>query len=112
MTIALAPAILLLLAVNVSMYMVAQQEVEADIRARGRLIAAALAESTQYGVISGNVAIVDRTVRGVMTTDPSIVSIQVLDTRRQVIVAIEQTPPMSGAQTFEIPVEAGLSAPI
>jgi two-component system sensor histidine kinase UhpB len=107
MTIALAPAILVLAAVNVSMYVVAQQEVEADIRARGRLIAIALAESTQYGVISGNVAIVDRTVHGVMTTDPSIVSIQVLDTRRKAIVAIEQTPAMSGAQTFEVPVEAG-----
>ena len=45
--IALVPAILMLIAVNVSLYLVAQDEVNNDIRERGRLVAAALAAAIQ-----------------------------------------------------------------
>jgi len=105
--IALMPAILMLIAVNVSLYLVAQDEVNNDIRERGRLVAAALAESSQYGVISGNVAAVERAARGLLETDRSIASIRVFDAQRKAMVDIEAPLATRGAQAFEAPVDAG-----
>lgn len=107
MTLALVPASLMLIAVNVWLYVVARDEVNADIRERGRLVAAALSEGSQYGVISGNVAAVERTVRGLMAADRSIASIHVLDARREPIVVVEAAPATRNAQVFEVPVGAG-----
>src|SRR5437867_635648 len=102
--IALVPAALMVLAVNLSLYWMAQDEVNDDIRERGRLIAAALAESSQYGVISGNVAAVEQTARGLMATERSLASVKVFDAQRKVLVAIGTTPSSAGAQTFEVAV--------
>lgn len=104
--IALVPAILMLIAVNVSLYFVAQEEVNNDIRERGRLVAAALAESSQYGVISGNATAVERAARGLLETDRSIASIKVFDAQSRAIVNIETPLGAQGEQTFEAPVEA------
>ena len=105
--IALVPAVLMVLAVNMSLYWMAQDEVNDDIRERGRLIAAALAESSQYGVISGNVAAVEQAARGLMATERSLVSVKVFDAQRKELVAIGMTPSSDGAQTFEVAVESG-----
>lgn len=105
--IALVPAILMLIAVNVSLYLVAQDEVNNDIRERGRLVAASLAEASQYGVISGNVAAVEQAARGLLATDPSIASIKVFDAQRRAIVDVETPLAAHGSQTFEASVDAG-----
>ena len=105
--IALVPAVLMMFAVNASLYWSAQDEVNDDIRDRGRLIAAALAEGSQYGVISGNIAVVEQAARGLMATEPSLASVKVFDAQRTVMVAIGAPPSVSGVQTFEVPVESG-----
>ena len=87
-TLALLPALLMLVAVNVSLYLVSLDEARADIRERARIVAAALSEGTRYGVISGNVPSIERTVRGLMDADRSIVSIEVLDPDRKSLVEI------------------------
>ena len=56
---ALVPAFLMLIAVNAWLYAVSADEANADIKERGRVIAAALSEGSRYGVISGNAASVD-----------------------------------------------------
>ena len=98
---ALVPATLMLIAVNVSLYAVARDEAVADIKERGRLVAAALAEGSSYGVISGNAASIERTARALMATDPSIISIEVLDARRVPVVAVQIPHRGSALQTFE-----------
>ena len=105
--IALVPAVLMMFAVNASLYWSAQDEVTDDIRDRGRLIAAALAEGSQYGVISGNVAMVEQAARGLMATEPSLAFVKVFDAQRTVMVAIGAPPSVSGVQTFEVPVASG-----
>jgi two-component system sensor histidine kinase UhpB len=104
MAIALVPAFLMLIAVNLWLYVAAKNEVDVDIRERGRLLAASLSEGSQYGVISGNVAAVDRTVRALMAADSSIASIQVLDSRREPIVTVGTPVGRGDAQAFEVPI--------
>jgi two-component system sensor histidine kinase UhpB len=104
MTIALIPTLLMLVVVNVSLYVSARDEVNIDIRERGRLLAAALSEGSQYGVISGNVAAIERTVRALMAADESIASIRVLDARRLPIVAVDTPLGRRESEAFEVPI--------
>ena len=105
--IALVPACLMLVAVNLSLYFAARDEVAADISERGRLVAATLSEGSRYGVISDNTGVVERTVRGLMATDRSIASIHVLDTERNSMVVVDAYTAADDAQVFEVPVTAG-----
>lgn len=106
-TLALVPAFLMLIAVNAWLYAVSADEANADIKERGRVIAAALSEGSRYGVISGNAASVERTVRGLMAADPSITSIQVLDAQGTPLVAVQAQRAGHSAQVFDVPIGAG-----
>lgn len=106
-TLALLPALLMLVAVNVSLYLVSLDEAIADVRERARVVAAALSEGTRYGVISGNVPSIERTVRGLMDADRSIVSIEVLGPDRKTLAAVAGTGFTDGAYTTESPITVG-----
>lgn len=106
-TLALVPAFLMFVAVNVSLYLVSLDEAQAEVRERGRVMAAALSEGSRYGVISGNTALVERTVRGLMQADRSIVGVDVLDASRQPLVAIHMRELDRALSTIEVPISAG-----
>ncbi|MDY7574419.1 ATP-binding protein [Actimicrobium sp. CCI2.3] len=55
------------------------QEVWQELDERGHLIASLLAESSEYGVISGNVAYLERTVHWLLQVDQSIRSVTITD---------------------------------
>jgi two-component system, NarL family, sensor histidine kinase UhpB len=101
---ALVPAALMLVVVNIALYLLAADETENDLRERARIVAAALAEGTRYGVISGNVAVVERTVRAMMATDRSIVAIEVLGVDRVPLVAVAGADIHGNAFTTESPI--------
>lgn len=101
---ALVPAALMFVVVNFSLYLMSADEVEADVRERARIVAAALAEGTRYGVISGNRASVERTVRGLMDADRSIVVVEVLDMDRAPLLSVSGNGAAGGAFTFESPI--------
>ena len=92
----------MLVAVNLSLYFAARDEVAADISERGRLVAATLSEGSRYGVISDNTGVVERTVRGLMATDRSIASIHVLDTERNSMVVVDAYTAADDAQVFGV----------
>ena len=101
--IATVPAFLMFAVVSASLYVSGQDEVEQTIQERGSLIAAALAESSQYGVVSGNTSYLERNVRQLLKADASIASIEVLDALRHRIVFAGLAVP-SGTQMFERPI--------
>jgi two-component system sensor histidine kinase UhpB len=105
-TLALVPAILMFLAVNLSVYLMSLEEAKANVRERSHLIAAALAEGSRYGVISGNTALVERTVRGLMQADASIVAVEVMDPDRQALVTVRGHAD-NDAVTAEVPIDIG-----
>lgn len=98
--VATVPAFLMFVVVNVALYFTGQDEVQEALRERGQLIAAALAETSQYGVVSGNVAYLERNVRQLMKTDRNIAAVEILDADRQAIVA-EGGGSGKGEYTFE-----------
>ena len=104
---ALVPAALMFLIVNISLYLVSADEAQADVRERARIVAAALAEGTRYGVISGNRAAVERTVRGLMDADRSIVAVEVLDIDRASLVSVTGSGDTRDAFTTESPIIVG-----
>ena len=54
LVLALLPTVLMLVAGNASMYWLSLRDAAAEIRERGRSVAAALAEGSRYAVVSGN----------------------------------------------------------
>jgi two-component system sensor histidine kinase UhpB len=101
---ALVPAALMFVVVNFSLYLMSADEVEADVRERARIVAAALAEGSRYGVISGNRASVERTVRGLMDADRSIVAVEVLDMNRAPLLSVSGNGAAANAFTTESPI--------
>lgn len=82
-TLALAPALLMLVIVNGALYWQSLQDATADAQDRGQLIAQSLAEGSRYGVVSGNTASIEQTITGILAADPSVIRIAVLDGGRR-----------------------------
>jgi two-component system, NarL family, sensor histidine kinase UhpB len=79
LAIAVLPAIVMFLAVTLTLYAVVQADVRRDVAERGRLMATALAQSSQYGLMSGNVGYLRTTVRQLLEADPSMACIDIMD---------------------------------
>jgi two-component system, NarL family, sensor histidine kinase UhpB len=101
---ALVPAALMFVVVNIALYLLSADETEDDLRERAHIVSAALAEGTRYGVISGNVPVVERTVRAMMAADRSIVAIEVLGVDRVPLVGVASADNHSRAFTTESPI--------
>lgn len=101
--IATVPAFMMFFVVSASIYASRINEVRADIDDRGRLMAAALAESGRYGVVSGNVSSLEATLQRMLTTDTSIAGIQILDAQRHLFASAGSTT-VESAVSFEHPI--------
>ena len=62
--------------------------VESELAERGRILAHALSETSEYNVISGNLTDLRLTIDGLVQTDRSIYRIDVLDERRREVVSV------------------------
>jgi two-component system, NarL family, sensor histidine kinase UhpB len=87
LSIAVLPAGVMALVVTITLQVRAQHEVLRDVAERGRLIAAAMAQSSQYGLVSGNVAYLRTTLHHLLDTDRSIDCIDILDAQRRSVVS-------------------------
>lgn len=101
--VATVPPFLMSLVVTVALSISGRKEVAATLHERGQLVAAALAETSQYGVVSGNFAYLDRNIRQLLRTDSSVSRIEILDTQRNVIVAAGANL-AAGSPGFEMPI--------
>lgn len=86
--IAIVPAIAMFIAVSLALYVSTEDEVQDSVQDRGSLLAASLAESAQYGVISGNTPYLETTMRGLLAVDSSIKSIAVFDANNKQIATV------------------------
>jgi two-component system sensor histidine kinase UhpB len=102
--IATVPAFVMFLVVSGSIYAARIGEVRADIDERGRLLAAVLAESGRYGVVSDNVPALQATLRSLMTTEASIAGVEILDVERRRIASVG-APQSDSALVFEHPIK-------
>jgi two-component system sensor histidine kinase UhpB len=68
-------------------------EVKAEVVERGRVIATALAESSEYALVSGNFSELERISKGFLKSDTNIRRIQIQDKSKKVVFAIDSTAP-------------------
>lgn len=97
---AIAPVLVMLAALVSAMFLSAQKDLKADIDEKGQLVAAALAESSQYGVISENRNVLEQTMRMLAATDKTVVRLAVLNIDGEILASF-QVADSAGQKTFE-----------
>lgn len=109
MLIATLPVMLMFVSVLLYAYVSRTQEVRQELDEQGRLIASLLAESSEYAVISGNIAYVERTVRWLLQVDRSIQSVEIVDGGNRPLSRIATSASLDGdAREFEAPINREL----
>jgi two-component system sensor histidine kinase UhpB len=93
--IAVVPACLMFVAVTAALYFAGLSDVRRDVAERGQLIATALAQSSQYAVISGNTANLEQPLQGLLAADRNIAAIRITDSQGRTLVEV------GGHQAFQ-----------
>ena len=104
LAVAVLPASLMFLAVTATLYVSVSTDVRRDVADRGRLIATALAQSSQYGLVSGNTGYLKTTLRKLLEADASIACIDVMDAGHRSVVADCQSSKPDDVNAFEVPI--------
>lgn len=105
-TVAAVPLCLMFLLINSWFYWSGQSEVTRRIDERGQLIVQAMAETSQYGVVTGNLSYVERNARHLVASDKRVAAIQILDAQRRVLVSTGAPTHGDGLEPFEAPIRA------
>lgn len=101
------PTLLTLLAV-VLLNVGADERMRRELEQRATLVAGALAEASEYGLISGNAAALDRSVRELLARDKAIAAIDILDASRRSFVSLPGQPVAVGLPSVELPVRSSV----
>lgn len=101
------PTLLTLVAVLL-LHVGADERMRSELEQRAMLVAGALAEASEYGLISGNAAALDRSVRELLARDKSIVAIDILDASRRSFVSLPGQPVTAGLPAVELPVRSSV----
>lgn len=104
LAIAVLPASVMFVAVSVALYATAMQDVRRDVADRGQLVTTALAQSSQYALVSGNTSYLAATLRDLLQADDSIACIEVVDRADRVVVSDCRQGASIGPEAFESPV--------
>ena len=107
--VASVPALLMFLVITVALYVSGQDEAVEAVRERGALIAASLAQTGQYGLVSGNSASLERSIQRLVESDPTVASIQLRDPSGR-LVASAQAFDREATLTFESEMRADVFA--
>lgn len=104
LAVAVLPTSLMFFAVTGALYVTARGDVHRDVAERGRVIATALSQSSQYGLVSGNVDYLRTTLHQVLHADPSIVCISISDAQHKVIASACQSRSAEQSSAYDMPV--------
>ncbi|MFL6707110.1 MAG: ATP-binding protein [Massilia sp.] len=81
-------------------------QVAEELAERGRILARALAETSEYNVISGNLSDLRLTINGLVQSDKSIYRIEVLDaSHKQAVSVSTQFPLQAESRYYEAPIK-------
>jgi hypothetical protein len=100
--------IVLALALFVLVHLGGEKRMRQELEQRAALIATALAEASEYGLISGNPAALDRSVRSLLDRDRAIAAIDVLDATRHPFVSLSGPAQKVDLVSVEIPVRSSV----
>lgn len=91
--ITVAPVAVLFCMIVSFTYFARLAEVHAEVIERGRVIATAVAENSEYAIATGNVAELERISKGFLKSDSSIQVIRVLDSQRREVFRLDSGAP-------------------
>jgi hypothetical protein len=86
--VACVPALLMCLVILAALYVIGKEDAIRAVRDRGELIALSLAQTGQYGLVSGNGASLERSIRRLVASDPSIESITLTDAGSHTVASV------------------------
>ncbi|MES2298696.1 MAG: ATP-binding protein [Pseudomonadota bacterium] len=87
-------------------YYAHRNQVDEELSERGRILAKALAETSEYNVISGNLSDLRLTINGLVQSDRSIYSIEVIDGKQASVVEVtSQSATDAENRYFEAPIK-------
>ncbi|RZL09102.1 MAG: sensor histidine kinase [Rubrivivax sp.] len=104
LAIAVLPASVMFVAVSAALYASTMEDVRRDVDERGQLVATALAQSSQYALVSGNTAYLATTLRDLLRADRSIACIVVNDRTGREVVSDCRRGASTAPDAFEVPV--------
>jgi two-component system sensor histidine kinase UhpB len=104
LAVAVLPAGIMFLAVTASLYLSVSKDVRRDVADRGRVTATALAQSSQYALVSGNTGYLKTTLRKLLEADRSIACIDVMDASHRTVESDCQTGKPDDVITFDEPI--------
>jgi two-component system, NarL family, sensor histidine kinase UhpB len=82
-----------------------RNQVDEELSERGRILARALAETSEYNVISGNLSDLRLTINGLVQSDRSLYRIEVIDAKQTSVVEVtSQTATDAENRYFEAPI--------
>jgi len=80
-------------------------QVDEELAERGRILARALAETSEYNVISGNLADLRLTIKGLVQSDASVYRIEVIGTNgKSAVSVVSEQPIQPERRVFEVPI--------
>lgn len=107
--ITIIPVVLLFCSDVLYTYLSRHAEVQEELAERGRVVASALAESSEYGIISGNLADLERITKGLVQADNSLYAIDILKADKNVVLhVVSNVPKANDSRVFEAPVKRRL----
>lgn len=86
--IAILPVSLMFASIVFYSYYSRSAEVQQELTDRGNLISSALADSSEYAVVSGNISGLESTIHGLLLADKSISGITVLNAHKNLVIQI------------------------
>ena len=92
-SISVVPVVVLFCTIVSFTYFARLEEVRAEVIERGKVIATAVAENSEFSLVTGNISELERITRGLLKADNSIREINVLDTNRKVVFSISSEAP-------------------
>lgn len=104
--IAVLPASLMFVAVTTALYLTGRDDVRRDVAERGRLVANALAQTSQYGLVSGNVSYLQATLQQLLASDPSIAALRITDVDGRALVSAASPVGKGERSQYEVAVRA------
>jgi two-component system sensor histidine kinase UhpB len=103
------PVVLMFVLIVVWSRVTSHSAIQEEIEERGHVVATALAESSQYGVISGNLSYLERTVDNLLRVDKSIAEIEILGLDRKVVLKRTTAEPrIAEEKVFDAPIRMEL----
>lgn len=107
--ITIIPVALLFCSDVLHMYHSRHAEIWEDLAERGRIVATALAESSEYGIISGNLSDLERVTKALVQADNSIYEIDILKADRRIVLHVTSNMQRNAeSRIFEAPIRKQL----